>query len=74
MDGKCVLTFLLHDKPTEYYNTKKLEQSLGLDRKLTVREIAMNILGFDVGECRLPLYEMSETNLAKLKAAIDEVK
>ncbi|MBO5036842.1 MAG: 4-hydroxy-tetrahydrodipicolinate synthase [Clostridia bacterium] len=35
---------------------------------------AMNILGFDVGECRLPLYEMSETNLAKLKAAIDEVK
>ena len=37
------------DKPTEYYNTKKLEQSLGLDRKLTVREIAMNILGFIKG-------------------------
>lgn len=37
------------DKPTEYYNTKKLEQSLGLDRKLTVREIAMNILGFISG-------------------------
>lgn len=37
------------DKPTEYYNTKKLEQSLGLDRKLTVREIAMNILGFITG-------------------------
>ena len=35
---------------------------------------AMNVLGFDVGECRLPLYEMSEANLAKLKAAIDEVK
>ncbi len=34
---------------------------------------AMNVLGFDVGECRLPLYEMSEANLAKLKAAIDEV-
>lgn len=34
------------DKPTEYYNTKKLQQSLGLDRKLTIREIAMNILGF----------------------------
>lgn len=33
------------DKPIEYYNTKKLEQSLGLDRKLTVREIAMKILG-----------------------------
>ena len=28
---------------------KKLEQSLGLDRKLTVREIAMNILGFISG-------------------------
>ena len=37
------------DKPNEYYNTKKLEQSLGLDRKLTVREIAMNILGFIKG-------------------------
>ena len=39
----------IFDKPTEYYNTKKLEQSLGLDRKLTVREIAMNILGFIKG-------------------------
>ena len=37
------------DKPTEYYNTKKLEQSLGLDRKLTIKEIAMNILGFISG-------------------------
>lgn len=37
------------DKPNEYYNTKKLEQSLGLDRKLTVKEIAMNILGFIKG-------------------------
>ena len=37
------------DKPTEYYNTQKLEQSLGLDRKLTVKEIAMNILGFIKG-------------------------
>ena len=36
----------IFDKPTEYYNTKKLGQSLGLDRKLTVREIAMNLLGF----------------------------
>lgn len=37
------------DKPIEYYNTKKLQQSLGLDRKLTIREIAMNILGFIKG-------------------------
>ncbi len=35
---------------------------------------ALNILGFDVGECRLPLYEMGEANLAKLKAAIEDVK
>lgn len=39
----------IFDKPTEYYNTQKLEQSLGLDRKLTVKEIAMNILGFITG-------------------------
>lgn len=37
------------DKPIEYYNTRKLEQSLGLDRKLTVKEIALNILGFISG-------------------------
>lgn len=36
----------IFDKPIEYYNTKKLQQSIGLDRKLTVREIAMKILGF----------------------------
>lgn len=35
---------------------------------------ALNILGFNVGECRLPLYEMGEANLAKLKAAIEDVK
>lgn len=39
----------IFDKPTEYYNTKKLQQSIGLDRKLTIREIAMNILGFIKG-------------------------
>ncbi|MBE6897040.1 MAG: 4-hydroxy-tetrahydrodipicolinate synthase [Ruminococcaceae bacterium] len=35
---------------------------------------ALNILGFDVGECRLPLYEMGEANLARIKAAIEDVK
>ena len=33
------------DKPNEYFNVKKIEQSLGIDRKITVKEIAMNILG-----------------------------
>lgn len=28
---------------------------------------AMNVLGFEVGECRMPLCEMSEANLEKLK-------
>ena len=33
------------DKPTEYFNIPKLEQSLGIDRKINVREVSMNILG-----------------------------
>lgn len=35
---------------------------------------AMNILGFDVGECRLPLCEMTPTNLEKLKKALEILK
>lgn len=35
----------IFDKPTEYYNTQNLKQSLGLDRKLTIHEITLNILG-----------------------------
>ncbi len=31
---------------------------------------AMNILGFDVGKLRLPLYEMEEGNVEKLKTAL----
>ncbi len=37
------------DKPVEYFNVKKLERSLGLDRKLTVREIVLNLLGLEHG-------------------------
>lgn len=36
----------IFDLPTEYYNTRKLQQSIGLDRKLTIREIVMKLLGF----------------------------
>ena len=39
----------IFDKPVEYYNVKKLERSLGLDRKLTVREIVLNLLGIEHG-------------------------
>ncbi len=35
---------------------------------------AMNILGFDVGECRLPLCEMTPANLEKLKKALEILK
>lgn len=34
---------------------------------------AMNILGWEVGPCRLPLYEMSEGDKAKLTASLQEV-
>lgn len=34
---------------------------------------AMNILGWNVGPCRLPLYEMSEGDKAKLTASLKEV-
>ena len=37
------------DKPTEYFNIPKLEQSLGIDRKITVKEVALNILGLLTG-------------------------
>jgi len=35
----------IFDKPNEYYNVRKLERSLGLDRHLTVKEIVLNIMG-----------------------------
>lgn len=37
------------DKPTEYYNIPKLEQALGMDRKITIKEVAMNIMGLLTG-------------------------
>ncbi len=37
------------DKPTEYFNIPKLEQSLGMDRRITVKEVALNILGLLTG-------------------------
>lgn len=31
---------------------------------------AMNIMGFECGECRMPLYKMSDENIAKLRASL----
>ena len=33
------------EKPNEFINVKKIEKSIGLDRKLTVREVAMKLMG-----------------------------
>ena len=35
----------IFDKPNEFYNVKKIEKSIGIDRKLTVREVAMKLMG-----------------------------
>lgn len=35
----------IFDKPNEYYTAKKIEKSIRLDRKLTIREIAMKLMG-----------------------------
>lgn len=55
----------IFDKPVEYYNTRKLEQSLGLDRKLTVKEVAMKILG---------LISCYKTKTEKLKDEFENFK
>lgn len=33
------------DKPVEYFSIKKLEQALGLDRRLTIKEVVQHLLG-----------------------------
>lgn len=35
----------IFDKPIEYYTVKKIENSLGLGRRLTIREIVLKLLG-----------------------------
>lgn len=35
----------IFDKPNEYYNVKKIEKANDLDRKLTVREVALKLMG-----------------------------
>ncbi|MFA7156996.1 MAG: DEAD/DEAH box helicase family protein [Bacilli bacterium] len=34
------------DKPNEYFTVKKLQQAVGLDRRLTLKEVVAKILGF----------------------------
>jgi 4-hydroxy-tetrahydrodipicolinate synthase len=66
-DGKVKESAALQLKLLEVAN------SLFLDvNPIPVKE-AMNLMGMDVGECRLPLYRMEEKNIEKLKHALQAV-
>jgi 4-hydroxy-tetrahydrodipicolinate synthase len=49
----------------------KLIDALFIETNPIPVKAALNILGFDVGECRLPLCEMSPSNLETLKKALE---
>ena len=50
-----------------------LENALFIDvNPIPVKE-AMNLMGKNVGECRLPLVKMEEAKIAKLKAELEKV-
>ncbi len=61
MDGKIAESA----KMQKAYNN--LINALFIETNPIPVKTAMNVLGFEVGECRLPLCEMSEANLEKLK-------
>jgi 4-hydroxy-tetrahydrodipicolinate synthase len=44
---------------------------LKLDVNPTPIKAAMNLMGKNVGGCRMPLYEMDSANLAKLRARLE---
>lgn len=77
---------LMKHNEIAFYLDGKREEALELAKKLFALDKAMfmdvnpipvkealNIAGFKVGECRLPLCSMSEEMTAKLKAAMDEI-
>ncbi len=61
MDGKIAESA----KMQKAYNN--LINALFIETNPIPVKTALNVLGFEVGECRLPLCEMSEANLEKLK-------
>ena len=61
MDGKIAESA----KMQKAYNN--LINALFIETNPIPVKTAMNVMGFEVGECRLPLCEMSESNLEKLK-------
>ena len=61
MDGKIAESA----KMQKAYNN--LINALFIETNPIPVKTALNVMGFEVGECRLPLCEMSEANLEKLK-------
>lgn len=51
----------------------KLIQSLFTETNPIPIKEAMNIMGLEVGPCRLPLYDMDPSNIDRLKAAMTEL-
>ena len=61
MDGKIAESA----KMQKAYNN--LINALFIETNPIPVKTALNVMGFEVGECRLPLCEMGEANLEKLK-------
>ena len=52
--------------------TVPIEKALFCETNPIPIKAAMNLMGFDVGKCRLPLVEMSDCGVDKLKDALIE--
>lgn len=56
-----------------FFKHLNLMNTLFLDVNPIMIKEAMNYIGFNVGNVRLPLYPTSEKNIIKLKKEIDEI-
>ncbi len=67
LEGKTAEALELQNKYLD------VENALFMDvNPIPVKE-ACNLMGMNVGECRLPLYKMSETQIAALKSEMEKV-
>lgn len=67
LEGKTAQALELQNKYLD------VENALFMDvNPIPVKE-ACNLMGMNVGECRLPLYKMSETQIAALKSEMEKV-
>ena len=72
---KMVTSFLEGDIETSrriQIKTVPLEKALFCETNPIPVKAAMNLMGFNVGSCRLPLVDISEKGLAQLKKAMGE--